>query len=66
MKLKSLLIISFVNCIESMQNMTFIYKAETIPQLLGTDCASKGMQACGSTGPYVCWEYDISCPGFNP
>ena len=68
MRYYSLLMLPLVNCIsqETTHNMTFIYQAETIPQLLGTDCASKGMQTCGSTGPNVCWENDIACPGYKP
>jgi len=30
---------------------------------VGTDCASKNMKTCGSTGPNVCYEMDDDCPG---
>ncbi len=45
MRYYSLFMLPLVMCIsqEPTYNMTFIYQAETIPQLLGTDCASKGM-----------------------
>jgi len=30
---------------------------------VGTDCASKNMKTCGSTGPNVCYKMDDVCPG---
>ena len=30
---------------------------------VGTDCASKNMKTCGSTGPNVCYPMDANCPG---
>ena len=51
---------------EPTHNMTFIYNCETIPQPLGTDCFSKNMKTCGSTGPFVCWGQNVSCPKYNP
>ena len=47
-------------------NLTFVYDSETIPQPLGVDCSSKQMKTCGSTGPYVCWEQNHTCPGYKP
>ena len=32
-------------------------------QLVGTDCESKNMKSCGSTGPDVCYPVDKVCPG---
>ena len=31
--------------------------------LVGTDCESKNMKSCGSTGPDVCYPTDAVCPG---
>ena len=31
--------------------------------LVGTDCESKNMKTCGSTGPDVCYPTDAVCPG---
>ena len=67
MKLHYLIFIPLITAISELtHNMTFIYNSKTIPQPLGTDCASKGMQSCGSTGPNVCWEPDTTCPGYKP
>ena len=45
------------------------YNNNTIPSsgknknLVGTDCESKNMKSCGSTGPDVCYPVDKVCPG---
>ena len=67
MRLYTILFLPFVKCVAELQyNMTFVYVSETIPQPFGTDCESKGMQRCGSTGPNVCWEQNVTCPGYRP
>ena len=67
MKFFSLLFFSFTKCLaETTKNMTYVYSSETLQQPVRTDCYSKGMRTCGSTGPFVCWEHNVTCPGFKP
>ena len=67
MKFFSLLFFSFTKCLaETTKNMTYVYSSETLQQPVGTDCYLQGMRTCGSTGQFVCWEHNTTCPDFIP